>query len=133
MVVFSCSVILTLCGPMDCGMPGFLVLHYLSEVAQTHVHRIGDAIQPSHPLLSPSPPAYVYHMYNNFCLTYVFLSNTGAAYSPHYFRGKPDTSLNCKVRCIPSSQSQTSPHRLADIKSVTLFSRLNKSANTLPF
>ena len=38
-------------------MPGFPVLHYLLELAQTHVHRIGDAIQPSHPLSPPSPPA----------------------------------------------------------------------------
>ena len=40
---------------MDCSMPGFPVLHHLAELAQTHVHRVSDAIQPSHPLLSPSP------------------------------------------------------------------------------
>ena len=39
-------------------MPGFPVLHHLLEFAQTHVHRVGDAVQPSHPLLSPSPPAF---------------------------------------------------------------------------
>ena len=39
--------------PMDCSTPGFPVLYHLSEFAQTHVHRVGDAIQPSHPLLSP--------------------------------------------------------------------------------
>ena len=38
-------------------MSGFPVLHYLPELAQTHVHRVSDAIQPSHPLLPPSPPA----------------------------------------------------------------------------
>ena len=38
--------------------PGLLVLHYLLELAQTHVHGVGDAIQPSHPLSSPSPPAF---------------------------------------------------------------------------
>ena len=42
---------------MDCSTPGFPVLHYLPEFAQTHVHWVGDAIQPSHPLLSPSPSA----------------------------------------------------------------------------
>ena len=42
---------------MDCSMPGFPVHHQLPELAQTHVHSIGDAIQPSHPLLSPSLPA----------------------------------------------------------------------------
>ena len=41
--------------PMDCSMPGFPVHHQLPELAQTHVHQVGDAIQPSHPLLSPSP------------------------------------------------------------------------------
>ena len=46
----------TLCNPMDCSTPGFLVLHYLLEFAQTHVHWVDDAIQPSHPL-SPSSPA----------------------------------------------------------------------------
>jgi len=49
---------LTLCDPMDCNMPGFPIYHQLLELAQTHVHRVGDAIQPSHPLLSPSPPAF---------------------------------------------------------------------------
>ena len=48
---------LSLCDPMDCCMPGFPVLHYCLEFAQTHVHWGGDDIQPSHPLLSYSPPA----------------------------------------------------------------------------
>ena len=47
----------TLCDPMDCSMPGFPVSHYLLEFAPTHVHWVSDAIQPSHPLLPPSPPA----------------------------------------------------------------------------
>ena len=47
----------TLCNPMDCSMPGFPVLQYLPEFVQTHVHWVSDAIQPSHPLLLPSPPA----------------------------------------------------------------------------
>ena len=48
----------TLCDTMDCSTPGFLVLHYLPELAQTHVHWVSDVIQPSHPLLSLSPPAF---------------------------------------------------------------------------
>ena len=48
---------LTLCDPMDCNMPGLPFHHPLQEFTQTYVHRVGDAIQPSHPLLSPSPPA----------------------------------------------------------------------------
>ena len=49
---------LTLCSPMDCSTPGFPVHHQHPELAQTHVYRVGDAIQPYHPLLSPSPPAF---------------------------------------------------------------------------
>ena len=47
---------LTLCYPMDCSMLGLPAHHQLPELTQTHVHRVGDAIQPSHPLSSPSPP-----------------------------------------------------------------------------
>ena len=49
----------TLCNHMDCSTPAFLVHHQLPELTQTHVHQVGhDAIQPSHPLLSPSLPAF---------------------------------------------------------------------------
>ena len=48
---------LTLCDPMDRSTPGLPVRHQLPEFTQTHVHRVGDAIQPSHPLSSASPPA----------------------------------------------------------------------------
>ena len=47
----------TLCDPMNRSMPGLTVHHQLLEFTQTHVHRVNDAIQPSHPLSSPSPPA----------------------------------------------------------------------------
>ena len=49
---------LTLCNPLDCSMPGFPVLCHLPEFTQFHVHWVGDAIQLSHPLSSPSPPAF---------------------------------------------------------------------------
>ena len=48
----------TLCDPMDCNTLGLPVYHQLPEFTQTHVHWVGDAIQPSHPLSSPSPPAF---------------------------------------------------------------------------
>ena len=54
-VTWLCS---TFCNPMDCSMPGFPVLHHLLELAQIHVHWVSGAIQPSHPLLSPSSPAF---------------------------------------------------------------------------
>ena len=48
----------TVCNPMDCSTPGFPIHHQLLELTQTHVHRVSDAIQQSHPLLSPSPPTF---------------------------------------------------------------------------
>ena len=54
-VTHSCP---TLCDPMDCSTTGLPVHHQLPELAQTHVHQTGDAIQPSHPLSSPSPPVF---------------------------------------------------------------------------
>ena len=56
-VQFSCSVVSDSCNPMNRSTPGLPVHHKLPEFTQTHVHRVGDAIQPSHPLSSPSPPA----------------------------------------------------------------------------
>ena len=47
----------TLCDPVNCIMPRLPVHHQIPEFAQTHVHRVGDAIQPSHPMSFPSPPA----------------------------------------------------------------------------
>ena len=59
-ICFSVSQLcLTLCNPMNCSAPGFPVLHYLPEFAQTHVHWVNDVIQPSHPLSPPSPSQIV--------------------------------------------------------------------------
>ena len=61
LLIYCCSVVQsssTLCDLMDCSTPDFPVLHHLPELAQTHAHRVGDAIQPSRPLSSPSPPAF---------------------------------------------------------------------------
>ena len=54
-VIQSC---MTLCDPMDCSTSGFPVHHQLSELVQSHVHCVSDAIQPSHPLSSPSSPSF---------------------------------------------------------------------------
>ena len=58
LLLLSIKLSLTLCDPMDCSMPGFPVLHHLSDFAHTHVPWVSDAIQPSHPLLSPFPPDF---------------------------------------------------------------------------
>ena len=56
----------TLCDPMNCSMPGFPVHHQLPESTQTHVHCVGDAIQPSPPLSSPYPPAFNLSQHQGF-------------------------------------------------------------------
>ena len=58
---------------MHCSTPGFRVYHQLPELAQTHVHRVYDAIKPSYPLFSPSPPAFnlsQHHLYNESVLCF---------------------------------------------------------------
>ena len=78
LVTQSCP---TLRNPMDCSTPGFPVHHQLPELAETHVHRTGDAIQPSHPLSSPSP---AFNISQQQCLFQFFASggqNIGASAS----------------------------------------------------
>ena len=65
---------LTLCDPMNCSMPGLPVHHQLLEFTQTHVHRVGDAIQPSHPLSSPYPPALNPSSIRVFLMSQLFTS-----------------------------------------------------------
>ena len=56
----------TLCDPMNRSTPGFFIHHYLLEFSQTHVYWISDAIQPSHPLSSPSPPVLIFPSIRDF-------------------------------------------------------------------
>ena len=64
-----------LCNPMDCSMPDFPVHHQLPEFTQTHLHWVSDAIQPSHPLLSPSPPAFNLSASGSFPVSQFFTSS----------------------------------------------------------
>ena len=75
---------LTLCDAMECSMPGFPVLHYLPGVVQTHVHWVSDAIQPSHLLGFPSPPAFNLSQHQGLFMSQFFTSggqSTGASTS----------------------------------------------------
>ena len=72
---------LTLCSPIDLSTPAFSVLHHLPKLAQTHVHRVGDAVQPSYPLLPPPPPAFhlfqhqgLFQWVRSFPLSWLFAS-----------------------------------------------------------
>ena len=67
----------TLCYPMDCSTPGLPVHQQLSEFTQTHVHWVGDAIQPSHPLSSPSPSTFRLSQHQGLC-QWVSSSHQGA-------------------------------------------------------
>ena len=61
----------TLCSPVDCSRPGFPDLHCFLEFAQTHAHQISDAIQPSHPLWSPSSPAFNLSQHQGLFVIYI--------------------------------------------------------------
>ena len=61
-----------LCDPMNCSTPGLPLHHQLPEFTQTHVHRVGDAIQPSHPLSSPSSPAPNPSQHQTFPMSQLF-------------------------------------------------------------
>ena len=63
-----------LCDPMGCSTPGFPVLHHLPEFAQTHVHQVGDAIQPSHPLLPPFSCLLSFPASGSFPMSWLFAS-----------------------------------------------------------
>ena len=69
---------------MDRSTPGFPVHHQLPKLAQTHVHQVGDAIQPSHPLLSPSPPAFNLFLKSgkDFICSGVYMSIPGFQFIP---------------------------------------------------
>ena len=71
-VLFRCSILSRGHDPMDCSTPGLPVYHQLPELAQTHVYQIGDAIQPSHPLSMPSPPALNPSQHQSFPVGWLF-------------------------------------------------------------
>ena len=60
---------------MDCSTPGFPFHHQLPELAQTHVRRVGDAIQPSHPPLSPSAPAFNHSQHQGLFVSQFYISS----------------------------------------------------------
>ena len=69
LLLFSHSVMSNSLKPMDCSMPGFPVLHYIPEFAQTHAHCVGDTIQPTHPLLLSSP--FTFNLYQHQGLSHL--------------------------------------------------------------
>ena len=88
---------LTLCDPMNCSMPGLPVYHQLLEFTQTRVHRVGDAIQPPHPLLSPSPPAPNPSQHRSFPMSQLFAS------------GGQSTAVSTSASGLPVNTQDWSP------------------------
>ena len=88
---------------MDCSMPGFSVLHCLPEVAQTHGHWFGDAIQPFHPLLLPSPPALNPSQCQS-CFQWVSSSHQVAKYWSFSFNISPSNKysglISFRIDCL---------------------------------
>ena len=129
---------LTLCDPTDCRTPGFPVHHQLLEFAQTHVHRIGDSIQPSHPLLSflllPStfPSIRVFSNKSALCIrwpkywSFSFSISPSNDYSGQNGYIKKQTSKNQKITGVSKSMKKLKPSQIAG-GNVTLCSHVENS------
>ena len=89
---------LTLCNRMDCSTPGLPVHHQLPEFTQTHVHWVSDAIQPSHPLLSPSPPTL-----QSFPASWSFLI------SQFFASGDQNIGVSASASVLPMNTQDWSP------------------------
>ena len=87
----------TLCNPMICSTPGLPVHHQLPEFTQTHVHWVGDAIQPSHPLSSPSPPAPNPSQHQSFPMSQLFTW------------GGQSTGVSASTSALPMNTQDWSP------------------------
>ena len=85
---------LTVYDPMDYSTPGSSVLHYLPELAQTHVHWVGDANKPSHPLSSPAPPAFNLSQHHPCFFQWVGSSHQVAKYCSFSFSMSPSSEYS---------------------------------------
>ena len=126
---FCCSVTKscpTLCDPMDCSTPGFPVYHQLLELAQTPVHWVGDAIQPSHSLLPPSPPVFNLSRHQGSLPMSQFFASGGqrigasasASVLPINYQGWFPLGLTGLITCYPRDSQESSP--LPQFKSISI-------------
>ena len=116
----------TLCDPMDYSTLGFPVHHQLLELTQTHVHWVGDAIQPSRPLSSPSPPS-IFPRSRSFLMSQFFASGcqsivvaTSASVLPMHIQSWFPLGLTDWSPCSPRDSQESSP--------TTQFKSINSSA-----
>ena len=92
--LFSPKSCLTFWDPLNCSAPGSSVLHYLPELAQTHVHWVGDANKPSHPLSSPAPPAFNLSQHHPCFFQWVGSSHQVAKYWSFSFSMSPSSEYS---------------------------------------
>ena len=110
LLLFSHSVLSNSLSPQDCSTPGFPVLHYLPGFAQTHVHWVNDAIQPSRSLWPPSPHAlnvshhHHYHLIKRAPIQAAHLPNRGASWNSHHKQGQ-----GLKIKKNPALRKQIPP------------------------
>ena len=117
----------TLCNPMDCNMSGSSVHHQLLQLAQTHVHRVGDAIQPSHPLLFPSSCLQSFPALGSFLMSQLFTSggqrigaSASASVFPMHIQGWFPLGLTSLISLQFKDSQESSP--------TPLFKSINSSA-----
>ena len=118
-IISTCSVAKscpTLCNPVDCSMPSFPV-HHLTELAQTHVHQVSDAIKPFHPLSSPSPPTFNLSQHQGLfqlvCSSHQVAKVLEFQLQHHSFQRNPRTDLHQNglvgSPCSPRDSQESSP------------------------
>ena len=107
---------LTLCDAMDCSTPGLQVHHQLPEFMKTHAHRVGDAIQPSHPLSSPSFPAFNLPASGSFQMSQLFAScgqsigvSASTSVLPTNTQGWSPLGWTGRSPCSPRDSKEFSP------------------------
>ena len=106
----------TLCDPMDCSMPGFPVFHYLLQFVQTHVHQVGDAIQPSHPVVPFSSCLQSFPTSGSFPMSRLFASggqsigaSAPASVLPMSIQGRFPLGLTGLISLLSKGLSKPSP------------------------
>ena len=107
----------TLCDPMNCSTPGLPVHHQLPEFTQTHIHRVSDAIQPSHPLSSPSPlapnPSQHQSLFQWVNSSHEVAKSTGvsalASFLPKKSQGLSPSEWSGRFPCSPRDSQESSP------------------------